>query len=150
MRNCTPNERFKQVFKKQPVLECRLRFSNGNSVLQRFSRGSLRNSKWLEGRLRKLSSTGASGETILTAYTSGLRVVTGRGASRRRMSNALAPKRRQAVAAPVVAGARARESAEKSADDGGGDDSGEGDAGPDADGPDVATECFLLASGCFR
>ena len=150
MRNYTPNERFKQVFKKQPVLECRLRFANGNTVRQRFSRDSLRNSKWLEKRIRKLASIGASGETVLAAYGAGLKVVTRGSAYRRRMSAVLAPKRRQAVAAPVAARTNVRESSEKSADDGGGDDSGEGDAGPDADGPDVAPECFLLASGGAR
>ena len=150
MRNYTPNERFKQVFKKQPVLECRLRFANGNTVLQRFSRNSMRGSRWLEGRIRKLANTGASGETILTAYTSGLRVVTRQGKARRQMSNAIAPVRRQTVAAPVAARTNVRESSEKSADDGGGDDSG-GDAGPDADGPNVpGLTGFSLASGCFR
>ena len=138
--------RVKQTFKKQPVLECRLRFANGNTVRQRFSRDSLRNSKWLEKRIRKLANTGASGETILTAYTSGLRVVTRQGKARRQMSNAIAPVRRQTVAAPVAARTNVRESSEKSADDGGGDDSGEDDAGPDADGPDVGPGGFLLAS----
>ena len=150
MRNSTPKPHFKQVFNKRPVIECRLRFANGNTVRQRFSRGSMRGSRWLEGRIRKLASIGASGETILSAYGAGLKVVTGRGASRRQMARSIAPVRRQAVAAPVAARTNVRESSEKSADDGGGDDSGEGDAGPDADGPDVAPECFLLASGGAR
>ena len=147
LNNSTSKPHFKQVFKKQPVLECCLRFANGNTVRQRFSRDSLRNSKWLEKRIRKLANTGASGETILTAYTSGLRVVTRQGKARRQMSNAIAPVRRQTVAAPVAARTNVRESSEKSADDGGGDDSGGDDAGSDGDGADVAPGVPFLAGG---
>ena len=125
MRNSTPKPHFKQVFNKRPVIECRLRFANGNTVRQRFSRDSLRNSKWLEKRIRKLANTGASGETILTAYTSGLRVVTRQGKARRQMARSIAPVRRQTVAAPVVARVHVRESASEGHDDAGGDDSGE-------------------------
>ena len=136
MGNYTSNGRFKQVFKKQPVIECRLRFANGNSILERFSRGSMRGSRWLEGRIRKLASAGASGETILAAYDAGLKVVTRGSAYRRRLSSVLAPKRRQTVAAPVVARACVREGTSESHNDGGGgsDDSGDSDG---SDGPDL-------------
>lgn len=127
--------RVKQTFKKQPVLECRLRFSNGNSVLQRFSRSSLRNSKWLEGRIRKLASIGASGETVLAAYASGVRVVTRQGKARRQMARSIAPVRRQTVAAPVVARACVREGASEGHDGGGGSSDDGGAEGSDPEPP---------------
>ena len=136
LNNSTSKPHFKQVFNKRPVIECRLRFANGNSILERFSRSSMRGSRWLEGRIRKLASAGASGETILAAYGAGLKVVTRGSAYRRRLSSVLAPKRRQAVAAPVVARSCARESSSEGHDDGGdSDDSGDSDGSGDSDLP---------------
>lgn len=141
--------RVKQTFKKQPVIECRLKFGNGNTVLQRFSRGSMRGSRWLEGRIRKLASIGASGETILAAYGAGLKVVTRGSAYRRRVSSVLAPKRRQIVAAPLVARACVLESASEGHDDGGGNDSGGGSDSPSSDEPASPSALSLLRSAIF-
>ena len=120
---------------KKDGVEGPVTFNSGNGVVFQASLASMRHSMWLKRRLSKLIAEGKPGEVVMAAFVDGLRIVTGRGASRRRMSNALAPKRRQVVAAPVVARAHVRESASEGHDDGGGDDPGggsDGDSDPDA------------------
>ena len=147
MRNYTSNGRFKQVFKKHRVIalrgwtECHGRRFQVQATLPVSGAN-----RWLESRVRKLVNEGADIKTISESYTRGWMSIARRGHARRQMQKVATLARRQTATAPVVARAHVRESAEKSADGGGGDDSGGDDAGPDADGPDVAPECSLLAS----
>ena len=147
MRNYTSSTRPKQAFNSQVVVDGVIPFARGGRGMRfKFTRGAMRCSKWLESRIRRMVESGATVESVVAAVASGVCVVTRQGKARRQMSKAIAPVRRQATAAPVVARACVRETAEKSVDDGGGDDSGGDDAGPDDARPDVAPECFPLAS----
>jgi hypothetical protein len=114
------------VFKKRVVIM--IRFKDRPGILQSFSRGSLRGSRWLEARLQKLSRAGANGKAVLAALWSGLRVVTRQGRSRRHLARAVAPMRRMTVAAPVVAKAACvrKRASEGHNNDGASDDPGGG------------------------
>ena len=147
MRNSTPKPHFKQVFNKGRVIVLNgWTERSGRRFQTSCSLPFTGASRWLERRVRKLTSEGADIRTVSEFYTQGWLSIVRRGHDRRQMQRVATLARRQTATAPAVTRACVRESSESHNDGGSPDDSGDDGSGDS----DLSTSLPLTCGRSLR